>query len=396
LLGSSHAPAFDTVHALLEQAAAQAVSPVPPFPPAPRPSAFASSPEQLAEWGCPGSAHNAFERLQRAWTWAEATPALSRSAARWLLEYTDLRLPQVEQDVPASDGTTRIVYRSQGDRFETVHMPRAVRSPRVTMCISSQVGCAMACGFCATASMGLLRNLSAGEIVGQVLATMDRIGPATPDKLSLVFMGMGEPLHNLAAVIAAIEILCHPRGLGLSPRRITVSTSGLVTGIDALAGAKVRPLLALSLNATTDATRAAIMPVNRKWDLADLRAALGRWPFEGRERITIEYVMLAGINDSDADVERLVAWLDGLPHMLNLIPFNPHHAAAHLQASSRERIDAFASALHRAGCRVTVRVNRGRDVAAACGQLVTSPHGVSRDHQPSLERSSVQYRSGGR
>lgn len=353
------------MHALLEQAATSVISIG-----SPRPSAFASTPEQLAALGCPGSAAHVFEQVQRPWTWAQSSSPLSRSATRWLLEHTDLRLPRVEQDVLADDGTTRAVYRSQGDRFEAVHMPRAVRSPRVTMCISSQVGCAMACGFCATASMGLLRNLSAGEIVGQVLATMDRLGPATPDKLSLVFMGMGEPLHNLAAVKAAIELFCHPRGLGLSPRRITVSTSGLVTGIDELARAPVRPLLALSLNATTDATRASIMPVNRKWDLAELRAALGRWPFEGSERITIEYVMLAGINDSDADVERLVAWLDGLPHMINLIPFNTHHAAAHLQASARERIDGFAAALHRAGCRVHVRVNRGRDVAAACGQLV--------------------------
>jgi len=186
-----------------------------------------------------------------------------------------------------------------------------------------------------------------------------------------VFMGMGEPLHNLAAVSQAIEILCHPLGLDLSPRRITVSTSGLVKGIDELARAPVRPRLALSLNATTNASRTSIMPVNRKWDLAELRAALERWPFEARERITVEYVMLAGVNDSDEDVERLVAWLAGLPHVLNLIPFNPHHAGAGLEASSRERIEAFAARLYAAGIRVLVRVNRGRDVGAACGQLVT-------------------------
>lgn len=356
---------------LLEHASAQRVID-PHGPRIPLPSVFALSPEQLADRGCPGSVNNAFQKLQRAWTWADAAPALSQSAARWLLEHTDLRLPQVEREVRASDGTTRVVYRSGGDAFEAVHMPRDVRAPRVTVCLSSQVGCAMGCGFCATASMGLVRNLSAGEIVGQVLATMDRIGPSTPNRLSLVFMGMGEPLHNVGNVVQAIETLCHPRGLGLSPRRITVSTSGLVKGIDELARARMRPRLAVSLNATADATRAAIMPVNRKWDLAELRAALERWPFEARERVTVEYVMLAGINDADADVERLVAWLDGLPHMLNLIPFNPHHAAPGLQASPRERVDAFAAALHAAGCRVTVRVNRGRDVAAACGQLVTA------------------------
>jgi 23S rRNA (adenine2503-C2)-methyltransferase len=347
----------------LEQAAAVG--------PTPLPSAFGLLPDQLAALGCPGSANNTFQRLQRAWTWGDATPTLGQAASRWLLEHTDLRLPTVERDVRAADGTTRAVYRSGADLFESVHMPRAVRVPRVTMCLSSQVGCAMGCTFCATASMGLVRNLSAGEIVGQVLATMDRLGPASPNQLSLVFMGMGEPLHNVGEVIQAIQILCHPRGLGLSPRRITVSTSGVVKGIDELARAPVRPRLAVSLNATADATRTAIMPVNRKWDLLELRAALDRWPFEPRERVTVEYVMLAGINDSNADIERLVAWLGDLPHMLNLIPFNPHDASPGLQASPRDRVDAFAAALHAAGCRVTVRVNRGREVSAACGQLAT-------------------------
>ena len=336
-----------------------------------RPSCFGLLPEELEAHGCPGSATHVFGRLQRPWTWADPTPALSQAAARWLLDHTDLRLPVVEREERAGDGTTRVVYRSRGDAFEAVHMPRAVRAPRVTLCISSQVGCAMGCSFCATGSMGLERNLSAGEIVGQVLATMAGIGPDAPNKLSLVFMGMGEPLHNLVEVSQAIAILCHARGLGLSPRRITVSTSGLVKGIDELARAPKRPRLAVSLNATTNATRAAIMPVNRKWDLAELRAALDRWPFEPRERITVEYVMLAGINDSDADIERLVDWLGDLPHMLNLIPYNSHHAAPGLEASARARIDGFAAALHQAGCRVTVRVNRGREVAAACGQLVT-------------------------
>jgi 23S rRNA (adenine2503-C2)-methyltransferase len=336
------------------------------------PNAFALSPEQLAKMGCPGSASNVFQRLQRPHTWRDGTPSLGQSAARWLLEHTDTSLPEVERDVHASDGTTRVVYRSLGDRFEAVHMPRAVRSPRVTLCISSQVGCAMGCTFCATASMGLKRNLGAGEIVGQVLATMSRIGPLTSDKLSLVFMGMGEPLHNVDAVVQAIETLCHPLGLNLSPRRITVSTSGLVKGIDELARMPRRPRLAVSLNATTNATRSSIMPVNRKWDLAELRAALDRWAVDSRERITIEYVMLAGINDSDADAERLASWLAGLPHVLNLIPFNPHHAAAGLESSDRARIDAFAAALHAAGSRVLVRVNRGREVQAACGQLVTA------------------------
>src|SRR5690606_7085799 len=150
--------------------------------------------------GGPGSATNAFGRLQRPWTWADPEPALNLAAARWLLDHTDLGLPTVDRDERASDGTTRIVYRSRGDAFEAVHMPRDVRAPRVTLCISSQVGCAMGCSFCATGSMGLERNLGAGEIVAQVLATMGRLGPESPNKLSLVFMGMGEPLHNVAEV----------------------------------------------------------------------------------------------------------------------------------------------------------------------------------------------------
>ena len=199
-----------------------------------------------------------------------------------------------------------------GHRVEAVHMPRGEGDLRVTYCISSQVGCALGCTFCATGAMGIVRNLTAGEIVGQVLVLMRELGPRQGESVFLVFMGMGEPLHNLAHVHRAITVLCHPQGAILSPWRITVSTAGLVSGIEKLARMTPRPQLALSLNATTDAARSATMPVNRAWNLARLRQALDAWVLKPHERLLFEYVMLAGVNDTLEDADRLVAWLGDL------------------------------------------------------------------------------------
>jgi 23S rRNA (adenine2503-C2)-methyltransferase len=280
------------------------------------------------------------------------------------------RLPEVSERHTSTDGSTKVVVRFGDDRVEAVHMPRNVGTGRVTLCVSSQVGCAMGCGFCATARMGFGRHLSAGEIVGQVLAVTAALGPRHPGELTLVFMGMGEPLHNLPEVARAIAVLCEPRGLGLSSRRITVSTSGLVPEIDALAGLAVRPLLALSLNATTDETRSRLMPIARRYPLTELRAALTRYPVRARERITIEYVLLAGVNDTPADAERLAAFCAPFPHQLNLIPWNAH-AGADFRAPSEPELDRFARALlAKTRAVVTVRRSRGRDVGAACGQLI--------------------------
>jgi 23S rRNA (adenine2503-C2)-methyltransferase len=185
-------------------------------------------------------------------------------------------------------------------------------------------------------------------------------------------MGMGEPLHNLPEVARAIQVLCHVRGLGLSPRRVTVSTSGLVPEIEQLGALETRPLLALSLNATTDEVRREIMPIGRRYSLAELRRALEQFPVRPRERITIEYVLLQGVNDSRADAERLADFCVGFPHNINLIPFN-EHSLSPFRASSEACVDDFARAiLARRPTLVTVRRSRGRDVQAACGQLVQS------------------------
>lgn len=256
-------------------------------------------------------------------------------------------------------------------------MPRSVRNPRVTLCLSSQIGCAMGCTFCATGIMGIVRNLDAGEIVAQVLVLLSALGPREPHRVNLVFMGMGEPLHNVEQVERALKVLCHPAGLGLAVSRITVSTSGLVPGIQRLARAEPRPLLAVSINATTDEARAAIMPVNRKYPLSALKEALLAWPVRRKERITLEYVLLAGENDTEEDARRLAAFARGLPAHVNLIPMNEHEGSG-FRRPEEARVSRFAEVLMEEGCLVLVRNSRGRDVAAACGQLVTSSRRPSR------------------
>jgi 23S rRNA (adenine2503-C2)-methyltransferase len=314
-------------------------------------------------------ATSVFERAQRPWTWRNGRPSWS-SRHDGRLGELDVRVPALEERFTSADGATKVVLRFGDDRVEAVHMPRDVGNGRVTLCVSSQVGCAMGCGFCATARMGFGRHLSAGEIVAQVLAVVAELGPRHPGELTLVFMGMGEPLHNLPEVARAVAVLCEPRGLGLSPNRITLSTSGLVPELDVLGRLAPRPLLAVSLNATTDETRGRLMPVNRRYPLSELRAALTRFPLRPRERITLEYVLLPGVNDALEDAERLAAFGATFPHQFNLIPWNAH-AGAEFRSPADPEIDAFARALvgHTSAV-VTVRRSRGRDVGAACGQLV--------------------------
>src|SRR6476661_9897691 len=291
------------------------------------PSAWALLPEDLAAQGCPGRPEHVFARLQRTRTWRQDGLCLSREIRAWLGEHTDLSLPAIVERHPSGDGSTKLVLGlSDGHRVEAVHMPRGDGDLRVTYCISSQVGCALGCTFCATGAMGIVRNLTAGEIVGQILALMRDLGPKCGESVHLVFMGMGEPLHNLDHVHRAVTVLCHPEGAGLSPWRITVSTAGLVSGIERLAQMVPRPQLAVSVNATTDAARSATMPVNRAWNLARLRQALDAWQLKRHERFIFEYVLLAGVNDTLEDADRLVAWLGDLRrrHNLNLIPMNEH------------------------------------------------------------------------
>ncbi len=338
------------------------------------PSAWALLPEDLAAQGCPGRPEHVFARLQRVRTWRPDSLFLSREIRAWLEARTDLSLPEILERHPSSDGSTKLVLGlSDGRRVEAVHMPRGTsgNAPRVTYCISSQVGCALGCTFCATGAMGIVRNLTAGEIVGQVLALMHHLGPPLGESICIVFMGMGEPLHNLDHVHRAITVLCHPEGACLSPWRITVSTAGLVSGIEKLARMTPRPLLAISLNATTDAGRSATMPVNRAWNLARLRQALDTWQLKRHERLLFEYVLMAGVNDTVEDADRLVAWLGELRHRhnVNLIPMNEHERAP-FQEPGEDRVQAFARRLHEHGCFITVRRSRGRDVQGACGQLV--------------------------
>jgi 23S rRNA (adenine2503-C2)-methyltransferase len=310
-----------------------------------------------------------FAALQRPWRWREGRPLL---AGRLLAGLAPLgvELPVVARRHASEDGSQKLLLAMPGGgSIEVVHMPRAVGRERVTLCVSSQVGCALGCTFCATAALGLSRHLSAGEIVGEVLVALHALGPRHPGELTLVFMGMGEPLHNLANVAQAIAVLTEPSGLGLSPRRITVSTAGLVPQIEALGRLERRPLLAVSLNATTNELRSELMPVNRRYPLEALRSALCAYPCRPRERITVEYVLLAGINDGPDDAARLADFCAGFSHHVNVIPFN-EHPGSRFRAPQEGELDAFVVALlRRRPTLVTVRRSRGRDIGAACGQL---------------------------
>lgn len=269
--------------------------------------------------------------------------------------------------VAAADGTRKFRFLTHDGRaIETVLIPddKQERS-KLTLCISSQVGCAWGCAFCATATLGFGRSLTAGEIVEQLYWTMETVGQKPTN---IVFMGMGEPLHNLEEVTRALSIIVHPWGAGMSPRRVTVSTSGLVSGIDLLAKTRPLPNLAISLNATTDDVRDQIMPVNRRWNISALLAAARRFPLAHHRRITFEYVLFAGLNDTDVDAARLPRLLAGIPSKVNLIPWNPVPGLP-FERPSEARILAFQKLVRRADLPVYIRTPRGDDSAAACGQL---------------------------
>jgi 23S rRNA (adenine2503-C2)-methyltransferase len=251
------------------------------------------------------------------------------------------------------------------DGEEIVAAGPGVRRDKLTLCVSSQVGCALDCAFCATATLGFGRNLSAAEIVQQIYIAAERAGRRPTN---LVFMGMGEPLHNLANVARALAVLIHPWGAGFSPRRITVSTAGLVPGIGELGRLSPLPNLAISLNATTDEVRNRLMPINRKWPIAELLRAARGFPLGHGRKVTFEYVLLAGVNDSDADAERLPKLLKGLACMVNLIPWNPFAGPAFARPSA-ERIRTFQEILRSHRVQAYIRTPRGDDIDAACGQL---------------------------
>jgi 23S rRNA (adenine2503-C2)-methyltransferase len=269
---------------------------------------------------------------------------------------------------PSSDGTQKLLLAmSDDERVESVLIPQP-DARMVTQCVSSQVGCAMGCVFCASGVAGLKRQMNAAEIVAQVLLGRKQLGPEQRVR-NVVFMGMGEPLHNYPEVARALVLLTHSDGIDLSKRRVTVSTSGLVKQIDRLGadfGGQVQ--LAVSLHAVRDTDRSAIMPINRKHNLAELTAALRRYPGPQRQRITIEYTLIDHRNDSLQDADELVELLRGIPVKVNLIPMNPI-PSSELKAPSGNRVHRFRERLAERGLSVFVRKTRGDDVAAACGQL---------------------------
>ncbi|MGE0445416.1 MAG: 23S rRNA (adenine(2503)-C(2))-methyltransferase RlmN [Vicinamibacterales bacterium] len=291
---------------------------------------------------------------------------LSRDMRAQLPEAFALRTPRVVSDDTSTDGTRKFVLQlADGKRIESVFIPD---TPAMTFCISTQVGCAMSCGFCLTGKMGLVRNLTAGEIAGQVrvLAAATQL---LDQPFNIVLMGMGEPLHNYDNTMKALRILNAELGMGVSPRRVTLSTVGIVPGLERLAREPLMPNLAISLHATTDEQRTMLVPPNRKYPLAAILDACKRFPLKRRSRITFEYVLLDEVNDTPDDARRLARLLAGIKAKVNLIPLNPAPGIP-FDRPSDARVDRFAQILAERHVTVSVRKSRGRDIRAACGQLI--------------------------
>jgi 23S rRNA (adenine2503-C2)-methyltransferase len=287
-----------------------------------------------------------------------------------LIAHARLSIGRIAHRTESRDGTVKyLIEPSGGGAVESVLM---VRRDRVTLCLSSQVGCALGCDFCLTARMGWIRDLTPGEILGQVvLIQNDRtLGER---RFNVVFMGMGEPLHNYDAVMSAVRTLTDPAGFGLSRRRITVSTAGLAPAIERLAAEPLRPRLAVSLNATTDEVRDRIMPINRKYPLGTLLEACRRFRERTGDSLSFEYVLLDGVNDADQDVERLLRILRQHPAKLNLIPFNPVPGALPFRPTPEHRVTEILKRMIAAGARASVRWSQGMEARAACGQLAVLP-----------------------
>jgi len=285
--------------------------------------------------------------------------------------------PELHAKQQSTDGTCKLLLgMSDGREVESVIIPG---KDRLTQCISTQVGCAVGCTFCLTATGGLTRNLSAAEMVSQIFAAQLHAGERPRN---LVLMGMGEPMHNYDEVARFVRIATDPKGMAFSPRRITISTAGHVPGIARMIEDNLPCNLALSLNASNDETRSRIMPINRRWPIAEVLEWTARFAAGRKKRILIEYVLLAGINDSDADAERLVELLAELPCTINLLPFNAFAASPYTRPDE-ERVYAFRDILARADRVVVVRESRGRDISAACGQLRTEVRAARQGlHQP--------------
>jgi len=331
-------------------------------------------------------------RANQLWRWIynrgatsfEEMTDIGRELRAELAAAFSLARPEIVTEQISTDGTRKWLLRLAPDvdgrrhEVETVYIPEADRG---TLCISSQVGCTLTCSFCHTGTQTLVRNLTAAEIVSQVLIARDRLGewpqalaanPSPPVGgryiTNVVLMGMGEPLYNFDNVKAAVDIIADGEGLSLSKRRITLSTSGVVPEI-VRAGAEIGTMLAISLHATTDEVRNRLVPLNKKYPIAELLEACRNYPgVSNARRITFEYVMLKGVNDSPADARRLVSLLKHIPAKINLIPFNPWPGAPY-ECSDWQTIERFAEIVNKAGYASPVRTPRGRDIMAACGQL---------------------------
>ncbi len=274
--------------------------------------------------------------------------------------------PKVVSDQLSTDGTRKFVLElNDGRRIESVFIPD---TPAMTFCVSTQVGCAMSCGFCLTGKMGLVRHLSAGEIAGQVITLASATG-LLEQPFNIVLMGMGEPLHNYDNTMKALRMLHAEEGLSISPRRITLSTVGIVPALERLSREPLMPNLAISLHATTEEQRTALVPPNAKYSLAAILDACRRFPLKRRSRITFEYVLLNGVNDTPEDARRLTRLLSGIKAKVNLIPLNAAPGIP-FDRPSDARVDRFAQILADRHLTVSVRKSRGRDIRAACGQLI--------------------------
>ena len=314
----------------------------------------------------------------------EAMTNLSKDLRLRLQDAFRIDRPGITADQQSVDGTRKwLLGFEDGNAAETVHIPEADRG---TLCVSSQVGCTLTCAFCHTGTQRLVRNLEPGEIVGQIMLARDHLEewPSAKEEkrlTNIVMMGMGEPLYNYDNVKKALEIAMDGDGVAISKRRITLSTSGVVPMIEKC-GAELGVMLAISLHAVTDDVRDMLVPINKKWPIKELLAACRAYPAaKNARRITFEYVMLDGVNDSEADARELCRLIKGIPAKVNMIPFNPWPGSA-FECSSPEAIKKFARVVEKAGYVATVRTPRGRDILAACGQLKTESERLRKSERP--------------
>lgn len=344
-------------------------------------------------------------RMQQIWRWLHhygvtdfaLMTDIAKDARTILAEKFVISRPEVVERQVSVDGTRKWLIRfAPGIEAETVYIPDVGRSG--ALCVSSQVGCTLNCSFCHTGTQRLVRNLTAAEIVAQVQVARDDLdewpSPKEDRKLSnIVFMGMGEPLYNLDNVADAMDIISDNEGIAISRRRITISTSGVVPEMKAL-GERTAAMLAISLHATNDPLRDELVPINKKYPIADLMDAIRNYPgLSNTRRVTFEYVMLKGVNDSPAEARALIQLLKGIPAKINLIPFNPWPGTRY-ECSSWAAIETFAAILNKAGYASPIRTPRGRDILAACGQLKSESEKIRASALYQAARSALEESDG--